>query len=186
MNRSIFIVIVDFLLLSLITFARFDSDQDVSARKGGQLAEQRPSAGEKEMMNVLKLSLEEERQAREALAAQLTETQDTLKSRDELLAERERRIKESQLSLQRKSEEARKLTAERAVLEQEFTRAQTNLNALSSQLQLTSTEAAAARERIKEMESDLKKRQEDLALATAEAKLSKERLAGMETDLKKR
>jgi hypothetical protein len=185
MNRSIFIVIVDFLLLSLITFARFDSDQDVTARKGGQLAQQ-GSAGEKEMMNVLKLSLEEERQARETLTAQLTETQDTLKSREELLAERERRIKESQLSLQRKSEEAQKLAVERAALEQQFTRAQTNLNVLSSQLKLTSSEAAAARERIKDMEVDLKKRQEDLALASAEAKVSKERLTSMETDLKKR
>src|SRR5262245_58852613 len=125
MNRSIFIVIVDFLLLSLLAFARFDSDQDVTVRKGGQLAPQ-SSAHEKEMVNVLKLSLEEERQARDQLAAELNQAQSTLRSREELLAERERRIQESQLALKRKSDEAAKLAAERSNLENQFARAQTN------------------------------------------------------------
>src|SRR3954451_9429369 len=141
MNRSIFIVIVDFLLLSLITFARFDSDQDPNARKGGELAPQ-PPPGQKEMVNVLKLSLEEERQAREQLATELNQTQDRVKTQEELLALRERRIRESQETLQRKSDEARKLAAERAALEAQFTRAQTNLTALSSRLNLSSSEAA--------------------------------------------
>src|SRR4030095_993947 len=143
MNRSIFIVIDDFLLLSLITFARFDSDQDVAARKGGQLAldNSRPEApAQKEMVNVLKLSLEEERRAREDLTTQLTQTETTLRDREQLLADREKRIQESQLSLQRKSEEARKLAAERAALQNEFAQAQTNLSTLSSKLELTSSE----------------------------------------------
>ena len=185
MNRSIFIVIVDFLLLSLITFARFDSDQDVNGRKGGELAPQ-PPPGQKEVVNVLKVSLEEERQAREQLTLTLNQTQDRVKTQEELLLERERRIRESQQSLQRKNEEAQKLAAERAALAQEFSRAQTNLSALGDRLKLSSSEAAAARERIKSMEADLKLRQDDLAQATAEAKFSKERLASMEADLKKR
>src|SRR5260221_3478727 len=107
MNESIFIVIVDFLLLSLLAFASFDSDQDVTARKGGQLAQQQqPNAGQKELLGTLKLSLEEERFVRERLLSQLTNTQETLRNRDEALAEREKRIQESQLSLQQKSEEA--------------------------------------------------------------------------------
>jgi len=185
MNRSIFIVIVDFLLLSLIAFARFDSDQDVTTRKGGQLVEQ-SSTRDKEMMNVLKLSLEEEKKTRDELTAALTETRETLKGREELLADRERKIQDSQQALQRKNEEAQKLAAERATLEQQFTQAQTNLAALNTRLQVTSSEAAASRERIRSMESDLKKRQEELALATAEARFSKDRLSSMEADLRKR
>jgi hypothetical protein len=186
MNRSIFIVIVDFLLLSLIAFARFDSDQDLTARKGGQLALQDNGPAQKEVVNVLKLSLEEERRAREELAAQLTQTETTLRSREELLADREKRIQESQLSLQRKSEEAQKLAAERATLQTQFAQAQTNLSTLSTKLELTSSEAKASRQRLTSMEADLRKRQEELALATAEAKLSKDRLAAMDADLRQR
>src|SRR6266404_1437553 len=138
MNRSIFIVIVDFLLLSLIAFARFDSDQDLTARKGGQLALQDTQPAQREVVNVLKLSLEEEKRAREELAAQLTQTESTLRNREELLADREKRIQESQLSLQRKSEEAQKLAAERTTLQTQFAQAQTNLSALSTQLETTS------------------------------------------------
>src|SRR5882672_2793748 len=133
MNRSIFIVIVDFLLLSLITFARFDSDQDMTTRKGGQLAMANNPA-QKEVVNVLKLSLEEERRAREELSAQLTQTESTLRNREELLVDREKRIQESQLSLQRKNEEAQKLAAERAALQTQFAQAQTNLTVLSTKL----------------------------------------------------
>ena len=186
MNRSIFIVIVDFLLLSLIAFARFDSDQDVTARKGGQLALQNNSPAQKEVVNVLKLSLEEERRAREELAAQLNQTETTLRSREELLADREKRIQESQLSLQRKNEEAQKLATERAALQTQFAQAQTNLSTLTTKLELTSSEAKAAKQRLTTMEADLAKRQEELFQATAEAKLSKERLAAMDADLRQR
>jgi hypothetical protein len=190
MNRSIFIVIVDFLLLSLIAFARFDSDHDVTARKGGQLAmDNAPppeTPAQKELVNVLKLSLEEERRSRDELTAQLTQTETTLRSREEMLADREKRIQESQLSLQQKAEEARKLAAERAALQTEFAKAQTNLNTLSAKLDLTSSEARAAKQRLTAMESDLRKRQEELTLAATEAKFSKERLAAMEADLQKR
>src|SRR5436190_3400446 len=156
MNRSIFIVIVDFLLLSLIAFARFDSDQDLTARKGGQLALQ--DTGQKEVVNVLKLSLEEERRARDELTTQLTQTESTLRNREELLVDREKRIQESQLSLQRKNEEAQKLAAERAALQTQFAQAQTNLTVLNTKLELTSSEAKTAKERITAMEADLRKR----------------------------
>src|SRR5436190_12212818 len=157
MNRSIFIVIVDFLLLSLITFARFDSDQDVTARKGGQLA-LTDNTAQKEVVAVLKLSLEEEKRARDELTAQLTQTESTLRNREELLADREKRIQESQLSLQRKTEEAQKLASERATLQTQFAQAQTNLTVLNTKLELTSSEAKTAKERITAMEADLRKR----------------------------
>jgi hypothetical protein len=190
MNRSIFIVIVDFLLLSLLAFARFDSDQDVTTRKGGQLAQQlqpgQTQVGQKEMLNVLKLSLEEERQVRERLKGQLTETQDTLRTREELLAVREKSIQESQLSLQRKNEEAKKLAAERALLKEQMAQAQTALSALNNRLAVTTSEAKSSKERLTAMETDLRKRQEELNLANTEAKFSKERLAAMEADLRTR
>lgn len=136
MNRSIFIVIVDFLLLSLIAFARFDSDEVVK-KKDVQAAVRDASGSENDMVDVLKLSLEEERLAREKLNDQLGQTQDTLRTREESLADREKRLRDTQENLTRKEDEARRLDTERTTLQQRLSVNQTNLAVVQQQFQAT-------------------------------------------------
>ncbi len=185
MNRSIFIVIVDFLLLSLVTFARFDSLDTAPKRTASSSLTANSPARDKDMVDVLKVSLEQERQAREKLHQQLNQTQEALRSREDLLVERDRRILQSQETLQRKDQETQRLAAERAALEAQYGASRSNLTTMQAQLAASSNEARLSRQRLTAMETELRKHQEELAAASAEAQTSKERLAAMQAEVRK-
>jgi hypothetical protein len=138
------------------------------------------------MMAVLKVSLEQEHQAREQLDEKLQRTQADLKTREELLSEREARIRASQETLRGKSEEALRLAQERAALEAQVAQTRSTLSQLQTQLAASTNEAQLSRQQLAAMEADLRRRQQELASAVSEAQFSKERLAQMDADLRKR
>src|SRR6266481_2404806 len=97
MNRSILIVICDFLLVSLIAFSNFDSLAPDSTEAVDASA---PSeAVRNDMVSALKVALEDESQAREQLAAELSQTRQAIQTQQEQLAEREGKIQQFQENL---------------------------------------------------------------------------------------
>jgi hypothetical protein len=95
MNRSILIVIVDFLLLSLLVFAKFDDLEPREAQQA-QTSISNTASGQQDLVSVLKVSLDQERQSRAKVDAELSQTKEILQKRDDLLADREKRIRETQ------------------------------------------------------------------------------------------
>ena len=81
MNRSILIVIVDFLLISLLAFAKFDDMEPREAPLKAQTIVRAGSDSQQDLVSVLKLSLDQERQSREKLNAELSQTRKTLRTR---------------------------------------------------------------------------------------------------------
>ncbi|MFO1501471.1 MAG: hypothetical protein U1G07_24295 [Verrucomicrobiota bacterium] len=161
MNRSALIVIVDFLLISLLAFSRLD-DPTLPEEKPGAAAPTMMNTGARQdVMDTLKLSLNKERESRDALNEQLRQAQARLQSHEQTLTEREKLIQEAEQLLQQKSDEAGRLARERANLEQQFTTTRTSVAELQKQLTNTLTEASESRQHLEALERELKARAQE-------------------------
>lgn len=152
MNRSILIVICDFLLISLLAFSTVDINQ---ANKTG---EERPvkldlaaatnhvESGQ-DLTAVMRLALEEERKRQDQLVGELTRTREAANKQQALLSEREKQAQTFQ-------QQALQLQQQQTNLEQRFAAAQGNIQTLSQQLQSTSTEASIAKEKLAAVEAE--------------------------------
>ncbi len=159
MNRSILIVICDFLLVSLLMFATPDlnqvAEQNRPPRSSPAVLTNRPDSGQ-DLAAVMRLALEEERHRRDQLQGQLVQQQT-------LLSEREQQIQAFQEQVQSKGQQAQRLAEEKARLDQQFAAAQTNLLSLSRQLAATRTDALTSKEKAAAIEAGLRQQQAEAA-----------------------
>ncbi len=174
MNRSILIVNCDFLLVSLVAFSNFDSlSPEHAPASKMEVSVERKTAGANDMVSTLKMALEDERQTRDKLTAELTNSRESIQTRETQLAERDARLREYQASLQRTEMEARQLQEQRAALEKQMAAAQNNLKSLQGDLSASLTTAKLSNEQLAAMQSDLQRRQ-------LEAEALRQRLANLE------
>ena len=184
MNRSILIVICDFLLVSLLVFSTVDinkATQEGTATTVAipNIATNQPSRGS-DLANVMRLSLEEERQRRDLLTGELNATRATAQRQQHELETRqqeEARLKQEQSQLQQ----------EQAGLLEKYSAAQTNIQNLSGQLKNTSVQATISSEKLLAMQAELEKQREqaaalqkqldELSLSNQAALTEKQRLA---------
>src|ERR1051325_9312418 len=142
MNRSILIVICDFLLVSLLAFSSADVNKVANEGTPRQVkvdsATNQVDSG-KDLAAVMRLALEEERKNREQLLGELTQTRGTL-------GERERQLQTMQQELQPGK--------------QQVAAAQTNIQTLSEKLRSSSDEASISKEKLEAMEAELRKQTE--------------------------
>jgi regulator of replication initiation timing len=123
MNRSILIVICDFLLLSLLTFStdiNHMADEDTRPPDKPAVTVNIAANNGNDLVNVMKLALTEEQKNREQLQQQLTAVRAASTEQQTQLTQREK---------------------ENAQLQQQFTAAQANIQNLTRQLQNTSAQA---------------------------------------------
>jgi hypothetical protein len=138
MNRSILIVICDFLLLSLLTFST-DLSKMAGENEGAQpgvkvdVAPKPSDTGGKDLAAVMKLALTEEQKNREQLQAELAKVREAAQK-------------------------------QQADLQQQFAAAQANIQILDQKLQSNSAEALMSKEKLAAMEAEVKK-ESDLAAA---------------------
>jgi len=170
MNRSILIVICDFLLVSLLAFSTVDinkvSDQTVQRPVKLDIVTNQVDSG-RDLAAVMRLALNEERRNRELLLSELTKTR-------EEVGQREKQVQTVQQALQAREQEAARLQQQQTTLQQQFAQAQTNIQALGQQLQSTSTEAVMSKEKLAALEAERKKQAEQAAALQQQlAQLSK-------------
>ena len=123
MNRSILIVICDFLLLSLLTFStdiNRMADENTHPPINVTVATNEVADTGKDLAAVMKLALEEERKGHVQLQQQLATARETANQQQAQLNAREQ---------------------ENQRLQQQFAAARTNLESLNRQLQDTSAQA---------------------------------------------
>ncbi len=165
MNRSILIVICDFLLVSMLAFSSVDinnvSENGVAqTTKSDATATNQPESGG-DLTAVMRQALEEERRNREQLQGELSKARQAVSQRDQ-------QVENFQQQLQSKDQEARQLEQERANLQQKFAAAQTNLQSLNQQLQATTTEAVMSKEQLAALQDESRKRTEEAAALQAQ------------------
>jgi len=166
MNRSILIVICDFLLVSLLAFSTVDINKTTSEGVPRQVkvdlaANQTDSR--QDMAAVMRLALEQERKGRDALLGELAKTREAAGQQQALLSEREKQLQTFRQELQRREQQTAQLEAQKTNLLQQFVAAQTNIQTLNQQLQSTSTEAVSSKEKLAALQAELQRQAEQAA-----------------------
>lgn len=159
MNRSILIVICDFLLVSLLAFSSVDinnvSEEGAMRPVQTEFATNQLASGN-DLAAVMRLALDEERKSRDQLQGELTKARDETGKQQVLLSERAKQVQTVEQQLQAREQQ-------QTGLQQQFAAAQTNLQTLNQRLQSTSTEASLSKEKIAAMEAELRKQKEQAA-----------------------
>jgi hypothetical protein len=164
MNRSILIIICDFLLVTLVAFSTFEERRQPEAEaQPVNNGAPKPSDRSQEVVGTLKLALEDEKQTREKL------TQD-LRTQEKALSEREQKLKEFQENLRRSEEQAKQIEQQRSTLAQQVEASQASLKEFQAKLSDASTQNAVSLERLTALQADLRKKEQEAA--TLQQKLS--------------
>ncbi len=159
MNRSILIVICDFLLVSLLAFSTVDinkvADEGTQRNVRVDIVTNQLESG-RDLTAVMKQALTEERKSRDLLLGELTKTRQEA-------TQREKQVQTIQQALQTKEQEAQRFEQQQAALQQQFAAAQANLQTLTQQLQSSSSDAIISKERLAALEAERKKQAEQAA-----------------------
>lgn len=205
MNRTVLIVICDFLLLTLIATVRLDQPPtprlDMAAPKQAAslappslpAAARSQSPRTSDLVEAMRGSLEDERASRDKLASALTEAEEALRAQQQLVAERQRQLEQTAGTLREKEEEARRAAQARDQLAGQFSQTQSTLQEIQRQLAASSTEARMAQERLSSIEqqyalaqTNIVQMERQLSSTSTEARIARERLAQIEADLRTR
>jgi len=207
MNKTLMLVICDFLLLSMLALARFDPPEDKPEPKLDATASS--ATAEAELIALLEESLQAEQGSRENLSSDLQETRETLQEKARLLEEREAALAETMANLEQTSAEAEALAKAKAEVEakqselaaereqlakryestrEELQKASEERVELANTLGAVKEERSVSEERLKQTEKELREREAQLARREAElraAQEEKQRLAAEQAELNK-
>ncbi|MEO0510756.1 MAG: hypothetical protein AAF065_12965 [Verrucomicrobiota bacterium] len=193
MNKTLMLVICDFLLLSMLALARFDAPEEATETTIDATASS--ATAEAELIALLEESLKAEQGSRENLSSDLAETQRNLQEKARLLAEREASLEETVKNLEQTTEEAAELAASKAEIEaaqleletqranlaERFESTRTELQKASDErIEMANTlgqlkeEKSVSEERLKQAEEAIKEREIQLAVREAELKAAEE------------
>ena len=165
MNRSILIVICDFLLVSLLAFSTVDVNK---IHQPGETAatlnfQPRQADTNQDLASAMGMALQEEQKRRQQILSELNQTK-------ELANQRDAQIANIQKQLQTRDQEAQKLQQQQAEgerrqadLQKRINAAETSVQALTQQLQSTATETVLTKEKLAAMEAEARKRNEEAA-----------------------
>ncbi len=152
MNKTLLLIMCDFLLLNLLALTHWEKAEPTRPVEPPAPVVQQgkaPATQSQDMVDVMKLSLEDERKQREQLAQQLQQTQSTLQSREQNLTQ---------------------LQTERTQLSSSLASTQKKATELAQQVEQSSHDAAISRDRLAQLQTELEQRQ-------AEAERQKQQLA---------
>jgi len=156
MNRSILIVICDFLLVSLLAFSTVDINK-VAQSGTPQLTQSMPAtnqaSGRQDLGEVMRLALNEERKVHDQLMGELTHVRAVVTQQDQ-------QIQATRNQLLTKEQLAAQLAEEQANLQRQFAAAQTNIAELNQQLHATTVESVITKEQRAAMEIEARKQAE--------------------------
>ncbi|HEY3864204.1 MAG TPA: hypothetical protein VGO59_20225 [Verrucomicrobiae bacterium] len=178
MNRSILIVICDFLLVSLLAFSTVDLNKTT---EGGapRLTQSNTSTnqvtGRQDLGDVMRLALDEERKNRDQLAGELARTRNTVQ-------EQGQQIEAAKGQLQNKQQEAARLAEEQANLRGQFATAQSNIATLNGQLHDSTVETVITKEARAAMEAEARKQSEKAASLEQQLSQLQKANEGMQSD----
>jgi hypothetical protein len=166
MNRSILIVICDFLLVSLLAFSTVDinktTKEGVPPQVKTTIATNQIDSRQ-DLAAVMRLALEQEHKGRELLLGELAKTREVAGQQQALLSERDKQVQTFRQELQTKEQQTTQLEQQQTNLLQQFVAAQTNIQTLSQQLQSSSTDAQISKEKLAALQAELRRQAEQAA-----------------------
>lgn len=183
MNKTLLLIICDFLLLNILALTRWEKAEPqrpaIEAAAPATASSANQPAINADMVELMRVSLEDERAAREALAAQLSNTTGTLSEREKALAEAERQRRQLQSALQSTTTSARELEKKFSEATNEAFMTKEQLARMQRELDERKAEAERQRAELARMEkanAEARQRIESLNVAVRVAEQEKEML----------
>jgi len=176
MNRSLLLVICDFLLLSLLALARFDDPEGEQEPAEAERAIQEDAAANQDLIDVLKMSLDAEQESRAEISSELQETREALEARAKALAEREAKLEQTQQVAEQLASEKERLENQRTELAAAKAKADQERERLARQ-------SEEARQKLEDAERDRVALAKTLADVKESAATSSERLKAIQDEL---
>lgn len=143
MNKTLLLIICDFLLLNLLALTRWEKAEP--PREGAVTVAQRSAAAapqvNADMVELMRISLEDERASRETMAQQLASTEGALQERERNLAA---------------------LAAQKGQLESALSATQSNVRALEQRYTEAAQESALTKEQLAKMQRELEEQRAEL------------------------
>jgi hypothetical protein len=160
MNRSLLLVICDFLLLSLLALARFDPlpSETAPVDDGGKPA----LSAEAELVQILKLSLEAERDVQEELEAALAAEREAAALQGGDLNTTAQKLRESEENLKQEQRRRAELLETQQTLETEKARIAQEKISLAEDLTRMREASILERERLRQAQLLLEQQQQEL------------------------
>lgn len=181
MNKTLMLVICDFLLLSMLALARFDPPKEAATATLDATASS--ATAEAELIELLEESLQSELSSRQNLSEDLTETRESLQQKARALAEREAALEATRTELAASTAQAEELVRSKAQIEAE----QAALAAEKARLEAESTQLAARFDRTRtELEASKSQQVElvsTLGQLKAQSSVTQEKLNQTEEEL---
>lgn len=149
MNKTLLLIICDFLLLNLLALTRWEKAEpprENATTAAAARAAANPAVNA-DMVELMRISLEDERATREQVAGQLSQTQSTLSEREKSLAA---------------------LTQQKGQLENSLTATQANVKSLERKYSDAANEALLTKEQLAQMQRELEERRQEAERQKAE------------------
>jgi hypothetical protein len=163
MNRTLLLILCDFLLLTLLALTRWETaepERPATPPPAQTEAQDGAATGAQDIVELMKLSFEDQRAEQDALAAQLASTSSELAARESTVEQ---------------------LQAERSQLATSLDQTQQTAAQLRDQVASSAEAAAASRARVDQLQRDLEIREAEAAKQTAEvARLAQEQAVAQE------
>jgi len=181
MNKTLMLVICDFLLLSMLALARFDPPEEEPEPSLNARAQS--ATVERELVALLEDSLEAEQSERSSMAEDLSEARETLSEKARLLAAREQALRETESALESKATEAERLAQERERLAAEQARLAEEKAKLESERETLAQRFESTRETLDKEKEEKVELTRTLGQLKEESSVARERLTRTEEEL---
>ena len=178
MNKTLLLIIVDFLFLNLIALTRWEKAEPTRARQAPVLAMAGQSASprDQDLVDLMRLSMEDEHSARAAAAAQLQTAQTALQAREQNLNQLQSTKTQLETSLAATQQNVRALNERVAAVAQDAAATKESLAQAQRELEAKQKEAAQQQQQIAalgQQQTDARQRIENLSVAVKVAEQEK-------------
>lgn len=192
MNKTLMLIISDFLLLSMLALARFDTPQGApEPRLEGKASVER--SAENELVKALEESLAAELKSREDVSEDLTQTRETLEAKERRLAEREEALRTTRERLEKEErtagelrESKTRLAEERERLAREKETLEARRKDLEAKVEATRSELEAANKERVDLAKDMGDLKETASVTGERLNRTREELEAREVALAER
>lgn len=160
MNKTLLLILCDFLLLNLLALTRWEKAEPVPTKQQPPVPELNANAAtrDQDLVETMRQSLADERATREQVAERLSAADNTVAAREQALTA---------------------LQAERTKLASSLTETQKAANDLTQKVAAASQEATMTKEQLAQLQRELQEKQRELAERQAEAERQKHALAAL-------
>jgi len=189
MNKTLLLIMCDFMLLNLLALTRWEKAEPshTQLETAAPRAAANAPAVNADMVELMRLSLEDEKATREQLAAQLSSTQGSLSEREKNLAALERQKGQLENTLAATQSSAKELEQRYTATAQEAFMSKEQLAKMQRELEERKAEAERQKDELARMErqnTEARQRIENLNVAVRVAEQEKQLIAQNLTEAK--